>query len=298
MKCIKNSQCSSGFCDYGKCNESPGLTDPCKPDRCSRGQVCDTYTNICRFERDLSPLELEKRRKNECVYDSDCRPDYYCHIGRGLNFTCEQRKGPGKKCKSDDACLDGTTCGLQGKCITRCLKDSDCLSGEVCPSGNKYRGFRHCVPKPPKPESVVDIQKPQPPPVAPKIYVHTEDEGPWQVDLPIIVWAVFIIFLLSLIITIIVWAISKCRKKKLNASAANPSEPPMYPPHTPFPSPVLIPPAFGAPPQLMSPYYSHMAENAPASGGSDSNLPPSYQETAGTASGGFNSGTQGSFHKQ
>lgn len=123
-KCVKNSQCSSGNCDFysKRCKALSSTLEPCKSDAsCSGGQSCDGYLRKCTSV----PGVWEK----PCSRNSTCPTDKYC-----VNGSCIARLGLRSACKENDDCQDGLGC-LSGVCMERCEPGAyECTSGMSCRS--------------------------------------------------------------------------------------------------------------------------------------------------------------------
>lgn len=122
--CIKNSECSSGYCRIGECAE-PLIGDPCSPGSCASGLVCNDSTNRCRII-----AEGAFEHTGSCKdFSWDCRSDEYCDDRQKV---CKSRISMiGESCKFDYECADGFTC-QDGHVAQSCHVDSDCFSGYAC----------------------------------------------------------------------------------------------------------------------------------------------------------------------
>jgi hypothetical protein len=145
--CRSNSDCASGFCDDGTCNNSPRIHQPCKGDKnCPSGMKCQAFSSTC--------VPPKYTMKDPCTNSSDCPSMSYCaDTGK-----CLIKLWPGDKCDmSSDNCADGYKCSdVQKKtpiCKARCRPlESDCFASETC-----QRGV--CVPKKKKPATPPPLEK-------------------------------------------------------------------------------------------------------------------------------------------
>lgn len=119
-KCLRHTECLSGFCKDGYCNNYPQFNEPCKIGHCPPDLLCDPYTSRCSSS-------LTTTRDGRCILNSSCPLNQHCVQGR-----CVPRKQVGEPCSwVKNECDDGLECTSdENKCRARCFTDVDCIIHE------------------------------------------------------------------------------------------------------------------------------------------------------------------------
>ena len=115
--CAADSECAEGKCHAGIC---VAATPVAKDAACTNNGECKSL--ICTAGKCAEGVTLK---------DAACLSSEECASGNCENGKCSL-KANGKACTADKECKGGA-CGDK-KCATKCAKDSECASGEVCHS--------------------------------------------------------------------------------------------------------------------------------------------------------------------
>lgn len=309
-KCLRNADCVSGYCDYNYCSLQPGHSDPCKPNQCYAGQVCDSYTGRCQYKSDAKEL-AEKRRLKVCDFDHECPVNSFCDE----HNKCAKRKGFGGECFLDKDCQDGLYCHGE-RCARKCFKDNDCPSGEACTGKLYTEDFKLCEPKPPEVKEeppvvkeVPPIVKEEPPIVKEEPSIHMYDHsavgqqhgtmGYSILGVPlsaVLIWGGIALGIFLLVLTIIIW--SSKRRKRPQAAPMPPFEPLVHSPYASFPAPMDSPLYGASGGDHPSPSYHNTSMGVASASHSSVVLPPSYEESAGAAADGADARAVEPFQKQ
>lgn len=143
-KCLRNSDCKSGFCNNGWC-KIPSIGEPCKTGTCIGNYTCDRYTERCTLFPQSEP------HPEICYTYKQCPPNHYC----GTKRLCVMAGNEGDTCRYSDIlgprCLDGLECVVDneldfyGVCRRRCSKDHGCFIGETCSAKTgQHKSYRVC----------------------------------------------------------------------------------------------------------------------------------------------------------
>jgi hypothetical protein len=257
MECIKNKDCTSGFCEKGVC-KTPSFLDPCNvlDDQCSDPQVCSPSTNRCVFKN------TNKDDGRKCVSDLQCSPDKRCE-----NSFCTIRKSVGASCTFDRDCTDGSSCE-NSKCAKKCDPSGESQFG--CPSGQecleRWSDEGYCVAKkaslkttpittpPPK-----DIPPPKDttPSTPPPKENHDNGSGSAIFFISFIIGVVLLVVLIVLIV----------RKTKRSKKVPIMMQTTMPPPPPTYASPIIATPQH---------FVTPTAPSSPTYMATPSHQPPSY----------------------
>ncbi len=119
LECNEDSDCDDGFCDIGgACQPLLDNGTVCGRDGVCRSGVCDVTCT-------------------ECANNDDCGANQYCDIIVGDQNSCENRRGEGGQCDSNQECRDGLSCAL-GQCRRECSNDNNCNGDEFCNLGGCF----------------------------------------------------------------------------------------------------------------------------------------------------------------
>lgn len=141
-RCLRNTQCSSGYCRNGVCSDPEKRHDPCRPQigNCPRPLQCSWNSRTC-VPIGYKPLPV-------CITASDCKYTQTCIKGN-----CKANIPLGNKCESvkPDLCVMGSKCTVMlsnseiAKCHELCNNQVSCPNGYKC-TENIWNADSICIP--------------------------------------------------------------------------------------------------------------------------------------------------------
>ena len=157
--CIRNDECSSTLCLFGKCYPEDGnapdgcgctFDGDCNSTRCD-DNICKAQLGVCESCNVPSDCLSGRCRFGETCYPNEgpapngciCYEDDHCDSGWcGWDLTCQPRLTDGSICFGHNACESGRcaangTCQAQLEVCEDCVADADCNSGS-CKSNSCY----------------------------------------------------------------------------------------------------------------------------------------------------------------
>ena len=177
FECIKNSDCTTGFCNEGVCRK-PNLHDPCRGSSCPIGMACNQRSQRCEYEASIASKE------SNCKFANDCQAGHFCDDA-GI---CRKAPGVGGMCDHQVGCEDGASCH-DNICLKLCDLSGNsrfkCGSGEKCSrllSSDLTNVYGLCEKKPEVQTSKPKQPKKMKPPVTSKDKTPGEDEPPKEVE--------------------------------------------------------------------------------------------------------------------
>ena len=132
--CFSHSACASGHCSAGTC-QPPRRYTPCSTayQNCPPGYRCNSTTNHCLAnDSEFSP--------DNCRSSANCAWGEYCEQSKK---TCKPRLGHGEACAVHSICGWDLAC-VNGHCVSKCLVDDHCPSGEVCVKLSGPDNIKYC----------------------------------------------------------------------------------------------------------------------------------------------------------
>lgn len=147
-KCGKNKDCISGFCSQktSLCTK-PGPLDPCrvlpkhdptkmkysirKANKCADEHDCHVDSLRCvpyapGTNPQLVALVSGGHDMTHCVTSVECDAGWFCNnIGQQDAGMCVKMRNVGETCSIKAPCVDNAVC-ISGKCVGRCVDESDC----------------------------------------------------------------------------------------------------------------------------------------------------------------------------
>jgi len=141
-RCLWNGQCSSGYCNSGRCIDPEKKHDPCRPDirNCPKSLQCSESSRTC-VHNGYKPSQV-------CITASDCKFNQFCIKG-----SCQANFMIGNKCETikPDLCIEGSKCTVSlsnsepTKCYELCNNQVPCPFGYKCIQ-NIWNADPICVP--------------------------------------------------------------------------------------------------------------------------------------------------------